>query len=750
MLEQLKFEKKTDIVGLFCSYFDTPELLAASILWLLSRGLSPLEVIQTGLLQAFLIPNLDTMHIERSRVEKLYFHLSQYDEAAGLIELSAKTYACRVRVLAHESEASELNSAFLALNGTIFRDNNLINIPIIPVFFDFTESLENFINLESLFGSYFFERVLRLLSSPSKRYTEKFRRDSTEHLKRCFSLKKDPEGNKLAELIEHIVCVGKIELGDILDLLRQLSEIIDDDVAKVLNKNHPSTAIHLANHFSVIADSIIENDINGISQTSITNRGTLLKLYTLKGVFPTLDITDKMLTILIDNPPLRADKWDRFLWENKCIEKKINELVSPLLDEITSLVEKGFTSEDYPILESNLKEREKPLDFLYKMHGHYLNIWDVYRLRTTIINAFFVKTPTRNGLSEILDLVTEEAKDKVEERQQTLIEVIVSTIGDTPLRDCAISMLQPTLPENWTEKTYGSENVLEKATKRGNLQFIEFILKNYGEFQKLNLIGAFKAALFSRQYEIATKLCDFNIIHTLGAVLILTSANKATQESRALWGDLVSWLNNDNLVSSGQLASWIYDLSSTNYFEGPLYFNELMTFGTLSKKTISRLINEQKNIKFYLADYPEVRDEIELEEVLKFIEHFDPPQRPQDQLACSLKDLYPLKALVVRSCYPFREAGWCRSEVTEVIQQLFEKKPHLKLPQLIQLLQENGFSISAERESEPTEAIEASESNSISICPENSEETPQYSLFSFFKESRKKVTDFVGFSCTLL
>ena len=136
-------ENPITIAYLFGKFIDDTELFAAAILWLIQRGVSIERILQTGLLQNFMLYNLALLHTENSPINQLYLLLNYFPESQGLVK-AAERVGCEDR-------------GFKAYTITgVMRDKSQFEkVEIKTTCLDFSPTEVNFAALYQLFESSF-------------------------------------------------------------------------------------------------------------------------------------------------------------------------------------------------------------------------------------------------------------------------------------------------------------------------------------------------------------------------------------------------------------------------------------------------------------------------------------------------------------------------------------------------------------------------------------------------------------------
>jgi hypothetical protein len=465
------------IIPLFHEKISNINELAALILYVLKRGVTAAQLIQSTFLHDFLDANLFTLALADNEVKQLYEILSQFKDAKDLIALASRSMA-------------KINCPMsLLLNGDQPKSEEPVSdVVMIDTPFTFTVTRDNFKNLHTLFDNAFLVGGLQLFTRTQDNFLK-------ELLISCINGKEDGglTTEKIGDLIQAI--------AKTTPLLKSLATIIDDETVDKLLQAHKGAVFHLAYYRPGILNTLqqmdsLQNYIRALTTSDPVD--TLVQLIVLllacnKNANVEKLLYGEILNFMIENSNNNLQEDDEVSYVlksympkySKMIQQRANDLVEALKTSIQTnmLSENSFSKDAYCPVDDSWRQNTKTFSFLKQLNNNLTSDYpdNQYALYAYVVNSLVkkgIKFNLGDFLNNILPPQNEPIKDEhVSQFERALIEIL-ATIDDPLIRESAITLLEtiPRKDQQWIGKKYGDTTIFKLAAKSGNLKMVQFLL----------------------------------------------------------------------------------------------------------------------------------------------------------------------------------------------------------------------------------------------------------------------------------
>lgn len=499
------------IVGLIHLYSDRVEEFAALILWLLERGLNTEEILQSGLLQQFMMYNVSFASLSsENSIKFLYEILNEFSSSTTLVTTASQVH-CQERGF----ENYLINGSLASENADEILEDQHLEIEISPAISNFTPLIDNFISLYEVFGSPFLKEVANW-SFVNAGITDK------NELSIFFDNVKIDD---LATLINYF------GFEDDERYLKNLSFLLSDEILKKLVVNNSGAILHILSEHKKFSREITKTHAESFIDDIKRNNIEFNKIYNrLNQIFATA----------LPNPPI-SFLYEHFLdyvllsspnfnYENLFINCRsfagIEEILINKSQEIhreylNCLIEQTsthhFTLDNYidiervrnfaaiqqafltAILPLYSSLNFKALPDIYTMQAHIVKLLKLQHVEDFDIREFF-------AVLEIEPILDENVVNQYEQLARKLLLVV----DDEEIREVIIHQFKNKYPAN------DFRPLLPLAAREGNIGMMSWMTTNF-TFKQKYIIQALESAIDSEQWDSIKFFCnlDFSVFNRL-------------------------------------------------------------------------------------------------------------------------------------------------------------------------------------------------------------------------------------------
>ena len=549
-------ENAISVAPLFMTFMDDTELFAAAILWLLLRGVPAERIIQTDLLQHFMLLYSAWLGTLDSPIKYLYGLLGAFPEAQDLIAAAGKVQ-CEDRSL-HCEEGGKHS---WAITGVLTEQSTLHRVEINVSSLEFTPTEENFEALYQLFGSSFLSEALIWHTT----YPNLMRRAALQHvLNRQLSITK-----QLPDLINLVAikCAPSV--------LNTLSSLLDDDVIEKLVLRSSGAILHLLPYKPTLLSRITEGDVTDyLAQLGALDEPVLVVIIQLLALFSALRDVNKagaalvyeaILDRLLTQPQLLEDSYlikqirkfseKEVVLTNRCAQLQF--VFDRCLSEQVAMV--VLTTESYHLIEDAWHSFSQQLDLLneimpltsrcpadkYKLYAYLASLYLANHADYFVLDDFIQALEVTPELSAdcvneyerlLIELLTTIDDDNI---RRTIIDKFASeytrlfterlkTIDDVNIRQMLIDKFEADEDQTlqWIYRDYGDECVFDRAVKQGNIGLIQWMEPKINR-SRLAVDRSVIMAAEANQWGVANYFCSSSSIepqqHALKELLIMAA-----------------------------------------------------------------------------------------------------------------------------------------------------------------------------------------------------------------------------------
>ncbi len=521
LTSQLVGEKNAiDVAPLFRTFIAETEYFSATLLWLLQQNVSEKEILQTNLLQDFMLYNLASLHAPDSPIVNLYTLLHQFPEARSLLH-DAGQVRCEERGFQSYS-----------LMGVRCDENKLQSIVVNPPLIKFTATKENFDALYQLFDeSFLFAAIEWFARSGNQGCSDELVRVLNQVL----------SVDKISSLINQIARQGND------GLLKKLAILLTDTMLETMISKNQGSIMHLLPYkldlYKKISVTNVKDYVSQVSKSGLSDYEIIPQFMAMFSAFKEKgdDVAVMVYDAIIDRLMLKPQFMDdgsllkklmRFDQKNSVLSRKyssIEKQLDAVIDTQISL--QLFTPESYQLIEDFWSDASKKISVINEI-SPVLNSFpqDKYAFQAHIANRYVTQHGCKFDLDEYTNaLGTKPALniDDVTEYERILIEVL-TTVDDDVIRSQLTKKLKEkyTKEEVWINKKFGDESVFSRAVKQGNIGFLTW-LESVNETTSLLVnVSAYQAAK-ANQWQVVDYFCRVTTHkpkqHVLNDILVLAS-----------------------------------------------------------------------------------------------------------------------------------------------------------------------------------------------------------------------------------
>jgi|GEM_PF-6879914 len=524
-------EQPLGIHFLFRYFIDNTEQFSAAILWLLRRGISIEQILETNLLQDFMLYNLISLNDPESEIKEFYTLLYRFPEAHLLVEAAGQVRC--------EDPAFQRFS----LTGTLHPQKEMRSVQAQPAFMQFTPSLENFQALHELFGQKFLVSAIEWYNQAN--HDVWF--SALNH-----ALNQSITDAQLLDLINQIAAKNNPHL------LQTLASLLDDKTTELLAARHHGSILHLLPYKPALCQQISAMNLmpylEEISDRHDSIFDIIPQLMAMFNAFRDTNTTvaGVVYETIIDKMLSNQSIWDdislitqlrKFSEKDRLLAKKQQELEAQFDQSVAQQdFSLPFTVDNYHVIVDvwfSVSQKINLLKNLALLSSACPN--DKYCLQTHIAYVVFSHQGSNFKLDEFIQALEIEpflASDEVTEYERLLIE-IMTTIDNESIRHEIIDKLNEkyTKQSLWIHKIYGGETVFKRAIKHGNLGFLNWLETKYHPCNIHIDIAAIQAAK-DRQWRVVDYFCISSAYkpqqHAMKSLLILAVKHGELQTVQTL------------------------------------------------------------------------------------------------------------------------------------------------------------------------------------------------------------------------
>lgn len=578
-------------------YIDDPEQFAAAILWLLRRGVTSEQLLETQLLQQFMSYNYLSLDSQSSPIHQLYIILNQFPEAHDLLH-EAKRVGHGGRGFEEHAITGDLSSQGLRS----VRENLLGR--------DFSPSAENFVALHELFAENF---LIQAIEWQTLNHDAIWQVALKDHLNR--------QGAALKELA---AVINQIAVYNDDNHLGTLVSLIDEATVDQLIEQRSGAVLYLLPYFNSICTKINEGDLANYLRQIEANYSSAFdlvpELLRIATVFKhqRKNLANIVFEVILDLVPAHSEfledklllKQIRQYSENQAIIAKKSAELEAQFDRCVQeqLVAKTFDLHGYHSLEDTWRSVERHLFLLNQISPiNYHCPRDKYQLIRLIAKVHYSQHPTDFNIENFilsLGLRAEFLADGVYER--VLIEIL-SEVDDACIRKAIVDQLETnanTHP-NWMNKEYGGVRLFERAIRQGNIGLMQWLSPKI-EFNFKDLV---KMAAETKQWSAVNYLCSLRYAKArsnqpiLNEILSLAVAQGELTTVQFLCKSVI------NPLKSRQIIQAIYAAAKTDQVSVLQYLLSLNQKGVndevLAKALREAFHNNSQAVLEHIANLPE-------------------------------------------------------------------------------------------------------------------------------------------------
>jgi hypothetical protein len=471
---QLSFqENPISITPLLMQFIGDTEQFAAIILWLLHRGVSTERILQTDLLQSFMLYHLAWLDSPDSPVQHLYHLLEQFAEARALVDAAG------------EAQCEDRGFHCRAITGTLTNPMDLHRVNVTLDALDFTPTKKNFEMLYCLFGLKFLHDALIWHTSCEDAIW-------CEILQQVLN-QESTISTQLSTLINHVA------LENAPAVLDKLASFINEDTIEKMIAQRRGAVFHLLPYKAMLLTRISESDISHyLEQLRLSDQlvfdviPQVLALFMAyrsvnKGV--AVLVYETILDLVLENPQFLDDSYlikqlrkfseKEVVLTNRCARLQL-QFDQCIAEQVSTVV---LSSESYHLIEDRWLSYSRQLDSLNEiMPLTYQFPEDKYKLYAQLAKRYFSEHENYFILDDFiqsLGVTPELFVDIVSEYERLLIEIL-TTIDDDKIRYLIINKLESLDEKNkvWMHRKYGDGSVFDRASIQGNIGLIQWLEPN--------------------------------------------------------------------------------------------------------------------------------------------------------------------------------------------------------------------------------------------------------------------------------
>ncbi len=525
-------ENVLSIVHYFEQCLDDEEKFAAMVLWMVRRGLLSHRIIETDLLQKFMLYHAAWLGTPNNSVQHFYNLLGMFPETRELVEEASKVQ-CEDRSFHCEEGGTHSHSikGALSLQSTLHR----VEIKVSPL--EFTPTAENFDALYSLFGSLFLNDALRWHAGCDNATWRAALHDFF---------------NREASIAEQLpILLNFIGGGGRSSVLKALASLIDDATVEKLVTRHSGSVLHLLPYkpflLNRVDEGFITHYLDEIKLLQSEAWDVISQLLAVLVAFRdvnkavALQVYEAIVDLVLEHPHVLDDdyllKQLRKIPEAETIlTNRYQQLQSQFDRCVTEQVVTGtLNTANYHIIEDswlNLSRKVVLLNEIISIPNNCPN--DKYRLQAHWAKSYFsmhAGTFVIDDYVEALEVVPELLADRVSEYERVLIELL-TTIDDDGVRDMIIAKFDANEArrDQWLQTDYSNGCVFNRAAEHGNVGLIRWLERRV-VIDPDAINHAVRIAADAQQWNVVEYFCSASLHKPQQAVLkeLLSLAAKAGQ-----------------------------------------------------------------------------------------------------------------------------------------------------------------------------------------------------------------------------
>jgi ankyrin repeat protein len=483
--------------------------LAAWFIFLIRKGVTVAEIINSKILHTVLLHNLHEMGREEGTLNQLYTLLSEFAETRDLAE-KAKTISVKIGGVCYSLDGQYRTGA----TDTSYQAERNLSI-------QFTHTDENLKGLYTQFGTEF---LLIALEQLEKNRVNAELKANVELLNKADKALDVLVSwiNKKVDSLDVILDVQQLMQfinahHDNPPLLKALARIISTERARTLLESREAAIFHLIPyHEGMLKSELLTNvdQFEALLKLMCGKEGnyTSTRLLQLAALLGVLELThtgalyQTLVGDILKQPVLLKDEnfIDRVSMALKrgysqsmnfnTIKEKAEEVEKQLKDSITkNLLEKNsFSQENYHAVNADWSIGHARVEFLKSIDPNILADYpmDKYAQWAYIIKQVLEKRSTafEFDLHAILSKIALQPNsvEEVSEYERALIEILTA-IDNESIRNTAISLLEQHVYRSrkngqWIGKTYRDSSVLFMAQQYNNQGLIKWLLEEQTDY----------------------------------------------------------------------------------------------------------------------------------------------------------------------------------------------------------------------------------------------------------------------------
>ena len=488
-------EHRFTLAALFLSFIEDVEKFAAAILWL-SESLSPEDIIQTHLLQKFMVYHAAFLHSEDSEIKQLYQLLGKFSETKRLVEIAASV------------PCEELGLGFSAysVKGEPLVPGELLSV---QRQLKLTPTQANFDALYNVFNISFLNLALEVYAEYPSEAWQRILYDS------------------LNLNIKHLPAFINFIAMKVPTRLETLVSLISEATLENLLQQRNGAVWHFLPFrptlLQRLTNSNIASYLEELRSQEISNFELLAQFMALFGVLcgankaAAVQVYEAILDIALEHAELLEDDvliklLKRFSAKDMIIEARSQTLQARFDLYLAELTSGPLNVKNYHMIEDVWHSVLRQLHTLSRLvsiaHRCPRN---KHEFQACIAKAYISNDPENFNLTDflqVLDLPQEFSSGRVSSYEKLLIEIL-TTIDDKTLRDSIIELLETNenISQRWMHEAYGEEVVLRKAVKQDNVGLVEWLDENI-HLNQDTLCAEVAFAAKAGKWKVATYLCE--------------------------------------------------------------------------------------------------------------------------------------------------------------------------------------------------------------------------------------------------
>jgi hypothetical protein len=506
-------EHSWSLIPLFKEWVGDIEQFAASILWLLQRGCSNEQIIETGVLNHFFAYHLGYLEDVDNPVRYFYALLSEYDSAQGLIK-EANQVRCNERGFfseapsGHSACEGQTKNESHALTGNVCKNSMLkiVDRDVQPQP-NFTVTIENFDSLYLLFKTSFLNKAI-----------EQYNNERAVSVSGSFNL----ESLLIQLLNKPDVCeqlptiINALSLPDKAAQLKNLSTLISEDTLTYYSDKGEGALLYLLPYKPNFANKIsgdhlrqflkkmplgYEHRIERVSQLMVP-----FLMFQKSNISAARILFKAMLKEALDDPYYFLDTefighLKRFsekepicLAESSHFQRKFRRCLKQMMKET-------LTQTNYHIIEDLWVSLSRKMMLLHDISHVESDLPStIYQLRVLLIkHCLHQKWFDLDSMIAIFDVEAIFEPNEITVYERLLTEVLID-IDDAGLRDTIIEKFKSAGYINKLDRNYeyNEDSLLSRAVQAGNLGFIQTIT-----IPAHHMLDLARKAVFAHQWNVA-------------------------------------------------------------------------------------------------------------------------------------------------------------------------------------------------------------------------------------------------------